>query len=55
MFLDHGFQLQHIVLVGHILEGNHLLVETAVKIIFLVQDIGNAAAHACREILSRGS
>ena len=52
MLLDHFLQLDHVVLGGHFIGGNHLLIQTDIQIVILIQHIGDAAAHTCRKVLA---
>ena len=55
MLLNHGFELLDIVLIFHLLNGNHILIQIPVEMAVLVQHIGDTAAHACRKVFAGSS
>ena len=49
------FQFLNIVFIPELLQLDHVFVDPAVEAVVPVQDIGDAAAHAGREVLARGA
>ena len=55
MFPDHLFQRKNIIFRGDFIGGNHFFVGFRVKIVVLIQHIGDAAAHARRKVFAHGA